>query len=312
MPNSHIDSEVNDQSRLLQILSRSTVFSSLSPEELGHLSGVVETWHLKKNDLLFEMEKSPRFLFYVHEGELELTLVDDQIKLLGKGELLGEIGLLSGEFRTGIVRALRDSELISICGTRLFSEEYVPAKVALKILLILSRRVVGFLQNREQSSTLSLIQNGENDQVEFKSTLRLNLHTEEFDKRIQLANLKTIAAFLNTTGGSLLLGVNDAGSLLGLDHDRFESEDKRLLHLTHLVKTSMGELSTQYIKAHHVQVNGKDVLRVDCRPSLSAVYLNWQHEEKFYIRSGPTTIDLGLSSVYPYIKSRFAEQTAPD
>jgi CRP-like cAMP-binding protein len=301
-----------DKTYLLSELRDSPVFDTLSDSELAQLGGVI--WHKKiqKGELLFELEKSPRYLFYVMDGEMELTLVDDTVKLIKKGDFIGEIGLLHGEFRTGIVRAKEETDLITICGTRLFEAEHVSPAIALKIVRVLARRIVGYLQNREQSSTLSLIQNGENDQVEFKSTFRLNLHSNEFDKRIELACLKTIAAFLNTSGGTLLIGVADSGELLGLEHDRFKTDDKRLLHLTSLVKTSMGELSNQYINAHHVEVDGQDVLRIDCRPSLSAVYLNWQNEEKFYIRSGPSTADLGLSSVYTYIKSRFVGSGLPN
>lgn len=41
---------------------------------------------------------------------------------------------------------------------------------------------------------------GESSEVEFKSTLRVNLHTGSKDPRIELAVLKTIAGFLNTNG----------------------------------------------------------------------------------------------------------------
>ena len=45
--------------------------------------------------------------------------------------------------------------------------------------------------------------------MEFKSTLRLNLHTGQTDDRMQLAVLKTLAGFLNAQGGTLLIGVAD-------------------------------------------------------------------------------------------------------
>ena len=42
---------------------------------------------------------------------------------------------------------------------------------------------------------------GESEAVKFKATLRVNLHTGEPDKRMELAALKTLAGFLNTNGG---------------------------------------------------------------------------------------------------------------
>ena len=45
------------------------------------------------------------------------------------------------------------------------------------------------------------------------------------------AALKTIAAFLNTEGGDLLIGVDDDRRVLGIEHDRLENDDKFLRHL---------------------------------------------------------------------------------
>jgi hypothetical protein len=46
-------------------------------------------------------------------------------------------------------------------------------------------------------TTAQLATAGESDQVEFKATLRINLHTGQKDVRMETAVLKTIAAFLN-------------------------------------------------------------------------------------------------------------------
>ena len=70
-----------------------------------------------------------------------------------------------------------------------------------------------------------LVEIGESDEIEFKSTLRFNLHTGEKDSRMEFACVKTIAGFLNRDGGSLVIGVGDDGSPLGLDTDGFANED---------------------------------------------------------------------------------------
>lgn len=50
---------------------------------------------------------------------------------------------------------------------------------------------------------------GESEAVEFKATLRTNLHTGSKDPRIELAVLKTLTGFLNGNGGTLIIGVSD-------------------------------------------------------------------------------------------------------
>ena len=56
----------------------------------------------------------------------------------------------------------------------------------------------------------ALIAAGESDRVEFKSTLRTNLHTNRRDRAMESAVTKTLAAFLNSDGGALVIGVHSA------------------------------------------------------------------------------------------------------
>lgn len=98
-----------------------------------------------------------------------------------------------------------------------------------------------------QLSAAQLIAIGETGATEFKSTLRTNLHTGQPDEKIALAALKTIAGFLNASGGTLLVGVADDGAALGLKADGFASEDKMALHLINLIRTRIGDLFLPYI-----------------------------------------------------------------
>ena len=64
-----------------------------------------------------------------------------------------------------------------------------------------------------------LIAGDESHEVEFKSTARWNLRESCKDKRMEDAVVKTVAGFLNTDGGTLFIGVDDARTPIGLDHD---------------------------------------------------------------------------------------------
>lgn len=145
---------------------------------------------------------------------------------------------------------------------------------------------------------------GEGDAVEFKSTLRWNLHSGKPDKRLENACLKTVAAFLNSTGGLLLIGVNDDGEPLGLDVDNFPNQDKMLLHLTSLSRMHLGGEFAPFVRAAFHPVGGKDVLVVDCLPSPQPVYFRRDQEEVFFVRSGPATQQLSPSEVVAYVSHR--------
>jgi hypothetical protein len=70
-------------------------------------------------------------------------------------------------------------------------------------------------------SVSELIATGETGAIEFKATLRTNLHTGEKDPRMELAVLKSVAGFLNAKGGTLIIGVADDGAPVGLEKDGF-------------------------------------------------------------------------------------------
>lgn len=145
---------------------------------------------------------------------------------------------------------------------------------------------------------------GEGDQIEFKSTLRTNLHTGKADKRMENACLKTIAAYLNSEGGLLLVGVDDEGVALGLEPDNFRNQDKTLLHLTGLIRNHLGGELAPYLRCTIEAVGGNDIIVIETLASPQPVYFRRDQEEIFYIRSGPSTIKLSPSEVVAYVSQR--------
>ena len=152
---------------------------------------------------------------------------------------------------------------------------------------------------------LDLISTGENERIEFKSSFRTNLHTNEFDKRMELSILKTIAAFLNSKGGNLLVGVDDSGNLLGLKKDNFESNDKLRLHFTNLIKSHIGNEFIPFIKFEIIKIKEKEILLITTTPSKKQVFLKLDGGEEFYVRHGPSSVKLQGSSLVEYIKNKF-------
>lgn len=151
-----------------------------------------------------------------------------------------------------------------------------------------------------------LLKEGENESVEFKSTLRRNLHTGENDSRMEFSVLKTIASFLNSkSGGILLIGVTDDGDALGIESDSFPTEDKMYLHLNNLIRDRIGVKHTLYIQPHFSEYEDKRVLNVECDPARSPVYLKDGNEERFFIRTTSATVELKGLEEHEYITQRF-------
>ncbi len=152
---------------------------------------------------------------------------------------------------------------------------------------------------------LELIKSGESNKVEFKSTLRKNLHTNTFDKQIEHAILKTLTAYLNSEGGTLLVGVSDTGDVLGLESDQFLSNDHVHSYLVRLINDHIGAEFLPLIQAHLVSVDGKSVLKVDCKKSKTEAFLKSGKEEQFYVRQGSASIPLSGRTLLNYIETTF-------
>lgn len=151
----------------------------------------------------------------------------------------------------------------------------------------------------------TVITQGETTTTEFKSTLRINLHTGEKDPRLELGVLKTIAGFLNSGGGTLVIGVADDGDPVGIEMDKFPDEDKMYLHLVNLVRDRVGPHLMMYVHPRFDDYEGERVMAIDCLPAKAPVYVKDGSTERFYIRTGAATAELTASQTQTYVGQRF-------
>lgn len=150
-----------------------------------------------------------------------------------------------------------------------------------------------------------LVSQGEDTTTEFKGTLRTNLHTGEKDPRMEMGVLKTIAAFINTRGGMLVIGVLDDGNPVGLEADKFESDDKMLLHLDNMIKDRIGAQNTLHIRPRFDDYREKRVLTVECKVGNAPVFVKDGVVERFFVRAGASTTELSASQMHEFVKQRF-------
>ncbi|MBQ2762879.1 MAG: ATP-binding protein [Candidatus Methanomethylophilaceae archaeon] len=163
---------------------------------------------------------------------------------------------------------------------------------------------LGICQESDRLNVESAISEGESDTVEYKSTLVTNLQTGEKDKRMEKAVLKTIVAFLNSNGGRLLIGVDDSGTIIGIDDYNFDNRDKLNLHMTNLISSRIGDEFIPYIRFRLVPFEEKAVMLVECKKCEIPVFLKDNKTEIYFVRSGPSTVELTGSDMLKYIKSK--------
>ncbi len=158
---------------------------------------------------------------------------------------------------------------------------------------------------KKSDELLSVIAGGEDNQLEFKSTLRWHLKAGKPAKEIEIACMKTLAAFLNSSGGTLLVGAKDNGDILGIEQDGFANDDKFLLHFNNLIKQHLGLECASLIDFEINHIDDRGVLVVDCRPAATPVFVKQTGKEDFYIRVGPGSRQLAASEMLAYLNDHF-------
>jgi len=153
-------------------------------------------------------------------------------------------------------------------------------------------------------SVRRLIIEGESSTLEFKSTMRKNINSGKFGKEIEIAWLKSVTAFMNSDGGILLIGVDDDGQINGIAEDEFINEDKCQLHFKNLVNSHIGTAFARYIHLKFCHFDDKTVLVIECERVRKPVFLSIGKTEDFYIRTGPSSVKLTMSSMVNYLSER--------
>jgi hypothetical protein len=151
----------------------------------------------------------------------------------------------------------------------------------------------------------NIINLGEGKKIEFKESLSLDKKTKIKNKQLEHSCLKTIAAFLNSEGGDLLIGVSDEKEIIGLEDEieKFhKTNDKFLLHLKNLIQRSIGEKFYAYVDYDLIEMENKYITHVNVAKSDSEVFLDGK---EFFVRSNPSTDKLEGKKMIDYVKRRF-------
>jgi len=156
---------------------------------------------------------------------------------------------------------------------------------------------------------LELIASGENQSVEFKASLQWDYRQETRNKDLHEPIMKNLAAYMNTVGGALLVGVDDDGQILGLEPDYKtmgkKDSDGFELNFNNSFNKMIGAENRQYVGVSFHTFEEKEICVLRTMPADDPVFLTHKGEEKFYIRTGNSSQPLTVSKATHYIQTRF-------
>ena len=243
---------------------------------------------------------------------VNITFVSDRLnkRIIRARAPSSYIGNFKDE-NSNISKAL-NSHFIDLDGFGIESDDYNIFLKARSKLIFKELKARIDLRRKEPASdeVQELITVGESDKVEFKSTLRYDLRAKCVNKKLEYVVAKTIAAFLNSEGGDLFIGIDDNQNALGLSDDigtlKKKSVDGFELQLTEVIKKYIGGSHSTHIKTTFPVYDDVRVCRIRVAKSGNPVFTKFEDKEDFFVRSGCSSQPLTREEQSVYEKEHWS------
>jgi hypothetical protein len=156
----------------------------------------------------------------------------------------------------------------------------------------------------------SLLKREESDRLEFKSTFQWDVRQEKKNADLRAGAINTVAAFNNTGGGDLLIGIEDNKNIFGLEKDysllKKQNKDGFLLLLTQEIGNKISKDFVTKIKIQFHNINKKDICKISVKFGDDAVWVKENKKsEAFYIRTQNSTRELSPKEAAEYIRKKW-------
>jgi hypothetical protein len=172
------------------------------------------------------------------------------------------------------------------------------------------------MKEAEPTPLEKLIGTGESEKLEFKQTLRWDIRLQTVNKKLEEVAVKTVAAFANGSGGTLLIGVCDDGAVAGIERDVVTtggSLDKFELHVTNLLNANFAtSFWANRVKVSFPCVGPTRICRIDIGASRTPHYVKVRDPsgaiaERLFVRSGNSSHEVPPSQIAAFVRDRFGQ-----
>ncbi|WP_191089029.1 AlbA family DNA-binding domain-containing protein [Arenibacter lacus] len=155
----------------------------------------------------------------------------------------------------------------------------------------------------------TLINSSENQQLAFLSTSPCDLKQPKAAATTEKEFLKSVASFMNSGGGNLLIGVDKGGAIIGLENggQRFKKSDRKRFsdYIGQLISDKLGPQFCSLTSYHFYKLDKKHICQIEISKSDIPVYVPINSSYHMYIRVGDIIRNLNLHEMLEYIESRY-------
>jgi hypothetical protein len=165
------------------------------------------------------------------------------------------------------------------------------------------------LTHGPDSSLTELIALGEGETREFKASLRYDVDLRRDNKGLVVGPVHTTSAFMNTAGGTLLVGITNKGEIVGIGADldlSSNGQDGLELFYRQALVNAIGAKFTTGVSVSFPQLDGQTLCRIEVEASPRPVFVERKvdgaAQKQFYVRSGNGTRPLDAQAAHEYIE----------
>ena len=154
----------------------------------------------------------------------------------------------------------------------------------------------------------SLIAGWETKNVEFKSSFRWDYYQNKVNDDMKFQVIKTIAAFLNSDGGTLFVWIKDNWEILGEENDinsyQIKTLDSLLKDIDNMIRDNFPNFKA-LIDVKEENINWKSVIVFHVNKAHSPAYFTYNWKQSFYVRNSASSTALSIEETVNYINEHF-------
>lgn len=155
----------------------------------------------------------------------------------------------------------------------------------------------------------TLINSAEHQHLAFLSTTPWNLKQPKAAATTEKEFLKTVASFMNSGGGNLIIGIDKEGAIIGLENGdaRFKKKDRKRFseYIEQLISDKLGPQFCRLTSYHYYKIDKKHICQIETMQSDIPVYVPINSSYHMYIREGDMIRNLNLHEMLEYIESQY-------
>ena len=188
-----------------------------------------------------------------------------------------------------------------------------------RVKTLFENNVVESKKNTSETKTDVNIPKDEDTWNEFKSTFRLDLKRFENGdkKKVQSKDVEkeipvTISAMANKEGGTLFIGIDDNGKILGLEKDydllQKPNDDKLQRMIWQTIQNYINNISyVSKLEMSLITKESKKICIIKIPPSDEPIFVHENHTQESYVRIGSKSEKFTPVEFMKYCKTRFKD-----